>query len=114
MFRLKLPQRFPRQRLRKLFHEFVPRDGHRAIVLPYHRDAVVDRTDEETQRASDAIRLANLGLVLPVMGNQIDALMRTIFACDVAQIALDTFRFIDLRDRLCQKVQVAEVGDALE
>lgn len=48
------------------------------------------------------------------MRNKIDALMGAVLARDVAQIALDAFRFIDLGNSFREKVQIAEVGDALQ
>jgi hypothetical protein len=88
---LKLPQRFPCERLGHLLHELVPGDCLRPIVQPDHGNTFLDRANDKTQPASHTVVLPDFGLILSVVRNKIDALMGPFIAGDVAQIALNTF-----------------------
>src|SRR5437867_5225348 len=109
VFFLKLPQAFPRERLGELLHHLIPRDCFRTVILPHHRNAFVHRTDEEAEGTADTIRLTDLRLMFAVEGDEIDALMRAVLTSDVTEIALNALRFIDLRDGLVEKIQIAEI-----
>src|ERR1051326_5597149 len=110
---LKLPEGFPGKRLGELLHELVPCDRLGAVVFSDHGDARFHRADEEAQCAPDTIGLADPRLVLSVVRHEIDALVGAVLARDVAEVALDAFLLVDLRNGLIEKVQVSEIGDAM-
>lgn len=122
MFCLKLPECLPRQRLGHLFHQFIPRHGFCAVVDTDHGNAAVHGANDEAEPASDAIIFPNLRLidddriavVSLFLGENVDALVSTVFTGDIAEITLDTLRFIDAGDRFVEQVQIAEIGNAFQ
>ena len=89
VFQLKLAERFPCDRLRKPLHELIPGHSFRAVLTVDHGDALLDRTDEETERAAYAIVLPYARLAFSVHLDKVDALVCRILACDMAEIALN-------------------------
>src|SRR3989338_2355391 len=94
---LKLPQSFPGQWLWKSLHQLIPRDGFRAVVHPDPGDASFNRADEEAEPAPNAVFFPNLRLIdhhrrtvdLLFLWIDVDALVRAVFARNVAQAALN-------------------------
>ena len=101
---LELPQRFPCQRLGHLFHEFVPGNSLRPVIHTNHRDAFFNGAHDKAKPAADTIGFPHLGLIFSVVRKEVDALMGSVVACDVAEVTLDTFRFIDAGDCLIEEI----------
>src|SRR5205807_8949161 len=60
--------------------------------------------------AADAFGFVHNGITLAVNLREGDALVRAVFAGDVAEVALDALRVINARDRLVVEIEIAPVG----
>ena len=91
MFVLKLSQCFPCQRLGHLLHQIIPCKFFGSAVDVNHRDTLIDRTDNETEPASNAIVFTHFRLIFSIMWKDVDALVRGVITGNIAKIALDAF-----------------------
>src|SRR5262249_28940058 len=85
-----------------------------------HGDASRDRTHQRTEITADALvfqharHMLRRYAVAEVAGHpcvDLDALVRAVFAGDVAEVAADTLRRVDLGDDLVVQIEVAPVVD---
>ena len=88
-----------------------------AVLDAHHRDALVDWADERTEVAADAVffpdfrhRLARdaAGAEADADGfGELDALVRAIFARNVAEVAANALVVVDARDALPVEIEVS-------
>lgn len=81
----------------------------RAGLERFHRDALVDRTDDGAQIAADAFLFHHLEMTLAVLLLH-DRLMRGILAGDMAATALDAQILVDLRLDRVVEIEMLPVG----
>src|SRR5215475_4739001 len=102
------------------FLELLPAHRRPACGNFGHGDASRDRTHQGAQVAADALVFQHARDVLPkdaiakVAGHSrvnLNALVRAVFAGDVAEVAADTLRRVDLGDDLVVQIEVAPVVD---
>lgn len=100
--------------LRVLAGKLALRHGLAAIVYAGHSDAAGDKADQVTQIAADAFLVfVHDGQAFAVHLHERDALVRAVFAGDVAEVALDTFVVINAGDGFVFEVEIAPIRDAL-
>ncbi len=103
VFFLKRPQILPGHWLRQFFHQLVPCFRLCAIVETNHGNALLYRAHDVAEPASDAIAFADFRLFPDFrravrsydLVNKINALMSSVFTCNITEIALNTLRFVN-------------------
>jgi hypothetical protein len=75
--------------------KLLPVEIIRSLALLNHGDAILDRTYQLAEIASDAFIFFNSIRVIRMTGGKTDRLMRSVFAGDITQPAMDAFFRID-------------------
>src|SRR5438067_11804374 len=86
--------------------QFAPSERLLTVIKAHHRDAAGRGADQVAKIAADAFRFVHDWITLAVNLREGDALVRAVFAGDVAEVALDALRVINARDRLVVEIEI--------
>jgi hypothetical protein len=102
-----------------LFRQFVPGDMRATGVDLHHGDAIINWAYLRAEVAADAIFFAHnwlkhrAHLSVELEALHVDALVCSVVASDVAEVAMNALVRIDASNSLEAQVEIAEVGNAM-